>query len=126
MKYFNRVLKYAAPQYKTIIISIACALGAAMLFSMSIAAMLPLMRVMIGEEGLHGWVNRGIVKYRSGIIFEPMAVEENQAVLEDTEKPPQPLRIFHIQKKSASENSGLAKDDIFLVITQGPRLQGKP
>jgi len=124
MKHFNRVLKYAAPQYKTVIISIACALGAAMLFSMSIAAMLPLMRVMIGEEGLHGWVNRGIVKHRSGIVFESVTIEENPAALGDTETPPQPLRIFHIREKTPAENSGLAKDDIVLLVTQKPRLQG--
>ena len=76
MKHFRRVLTYLKAQYKAVLLSVLCAVLAAFLFSLSISAMLPLMKVMIGEEGLHGWVGRKIVEHRSGIIFRPLPLRQ--------------------------------------------------
>ena len=64
MKHFWRAFGYVKPQYKAAVTSVLCAFVVAVLFSTSIAAMLPLMKVMIGEEGLRSWVNRKVVKDR--------------------------------------------------------------
>lgn len=111
MEYFRRVLRYVYPQYKALIISVVCALLAAALFSFSLVAMLPLMKVMMGEEGLHGWVNRAIVVHRTGISFVP---EEIQKHLSDTDA--RPLRISGIENDSPAQDKGFMDGDVVLSI----------
>ncbi|MCP4709377.1 MAG: ABC transporter ATP-binding protein [Planctomycetes bacterium] len=76
MHCFRRVLFYVKLQYKSVLLLVFCALLVAMLFSMSLAAMLPLMKVMMDEEGLHGWIHRTIIKDRSGVSFNAVPVDE--------------------------------------------------
>ena len=80
MKPFMRVLGYVKQEYRAVILSILCALLTVILFSLSIAAVLPLMKVMIGEEGLHGWIYRAIVKDRSGIRFTDVRKKTHREV----------------------------------------------
>ena len=69
MKSFKRVLEYIWPQWyrlTTILVSVVI-IGA--LFAFSIATILPLLKVMMGEEGLHGWVDRIISQERYDVKF---------------------------------------------------------
>ena len=115
MIYFRRVLHYVKRQYKTVLLSVLCALMVAMLFTLSIGAMLPLMKVMIGEEGLHGWVERSVIKHRSGISFAARELRENLTQDKDSaSRALEPLAVIKIKKKSPADRSGLKEMDAVL------------
>lgn len=68
MKEFLRVLSYVKTQKTAVIVSIVFALLIAVLFSLNIAAVLPVMKVLLSEEeGVHGWVYREIIEHRTGL-----------------------------------------------------------
>ena len=116
MKPFKRVLGYVKQEYRAVILSILCALFTVILFSLSLAAVLPLMKVMIGEEGLHGWIYRAIIKDRSGISFVDVPLGEN-IVAKDDETIRQPkLRIRSIKNGSPADDIGLRQLDVVLAL----------
>ncbi len=116
MKPFQRVLGYVKQEYRAVILSVVFALLTAMLFSLSLTALLPLMKVMMGEEGLHGWVYRAIIKDRSGIRFMDVPLREN-IVASDTKQLRRPkLRISSIQKDTPADGVGLRQLDVVLAV----------
>jgi len=119
MRHFRRVLRYVAAQYNALVLSVICALLTALLFSMSVAMLLPLMKVMIGEEGLHGWVNRMIVKDRCGIGFAAERLRESWAPAHLREAAAPPLRIEVIERDSSAHGTGLLPEDVILEAVLG-------
>ncbi|MBN1765625.1 MAG: ABC transporter ATP-binding protein [Sedimentisphaerales bacterium] len=116
MDYFRRALQYVFQQYKALILSVICALLVAVLFASTIGAMYPLMRAMIDNEGLDGWINRGIIKHRTGIKFEALVLPET---LEDVEKYRsinEPLKITKIDRDGTANQSSLTLKDKILGI----------
>jgi len=69
MKAFWRIFKYVWPQWPRLIVVVVSALLVAALLSLSFMTLIPLLKVMMGEEGLHGWVNRKTTQHRYGINF---------------------------------------------------------
>ncbi len=69
MKAFRRVFKYVWPQWPSIIVVVVCAIVVACLLSLSFMTIIPLLRVMIGKEGLHGWVDRKSCDWKYGVDF---------------------------------------------------------
>jgi len=69
MKAFRRVFKYVWPQWPRIIVVVLSAMIVSSLLSLSFMTVIPLLKVMMGEEGLHGWVEREISKNRYGTTF---------------------------------------------------------
>jgi len=69
MKSFKRVFKYIRPQWPRIIFVVISAIIVSSLLSLSFMTVIPLLKVMMGEEGLHGWVEREISKQRYGMTF---------------------------------------------------------
>jgi len=69
MKEFRRVFKYVWPQWPRIIVVVVSAVVVSSLLSLSFMTVIPLLKVMMGEEGLHGWVEREISKRRYGVSF---------------------------------------------------------
>ena len=69
MKSFKRIFRYVWPQWPRLIVIVVSAMVIGMLFAFSVGTVLPLLKVMMGEEGLHGWVDRLIAKDRFGISF---------------------------------------------------------
>lgn len=112
MKALKEVFKYIWPQWHRLV-TIACsALLIGMLFSFSIATVLPLLKVMMGEEGLHGWVNRKISEHRYGVSFYvPDRIE-----LSDPNDPEVAyyLRIVDVKKGSFAEQAGLRQQDLIV------------
>ena len=112
MKSFKRVLKYIWPQWNRLV-TIGCSvLLISVLFGLSFGTISPLLTVMMGSEGLHGWVNRKIGEHRYGVNFYvPDSVE-----LSDPNKPDVPyyLRIANVKKKSFAEQAGLKQQDLIV------------
>ncbi|MHC4075348.1 MAG: ABC transporter ATP-binding protein [Planctomycetota bacterium] len=69
MKSFWRVFKYIWPQWPRLIVVITSAIVVSILFSLSFMTVIPLLKVMMGEEGLYGWIDRKVCSQRYGIEF---------------------------------------------------------
>jgi len=109
MKAFKRVFKYIWPQWHRLVTIGCSALLIGVLFSFSFATILPLLKTMMGEEGLHGWVNREISEDRYGLSFYvPDSIE-----LSDPNNPDVAffLRIAGIKKNSFAEQAKLKQED---------------
>jgi len=66
---FLRMFKYVRPQWPRVVAVVLVAILISMLFSLSFMTIGPLLKVMMGEEGLHGWVDRKICNLRYGMDF---------------------------------------------------------
>ncbi|AQT68647.1 Lipid A export ATP-binding/permease protein MsbA [Anaerohalosphaera lusitana] len=66
---FLRILGYVWPQWPRLIGVFVSAVIIGLLFSLSFMTIGPLLKVMMGEEGLHGWVDRNICDWRYGMEF---------------------------------------------------------
>jgi ABC-type multidrug transport system fused ATPase/permease subunit len=69
LKSFWRVFRYVWPQWHRLAVIWFSAVLIGVLFSLSFATVIPLLKVMMGEEGLHGWVDRKTCEWRYGIDF---------------------------------------------------------
>jgi len=66
---FKRMFKYIWPQWPRIIVVVCGAIIVSLLLSLSFMTLIPLLKVMIGEEGLHGWVDRKTCNWRYEVDF---------------------------------------------------------
>lgn len=69
MKALRRVFKYVWPQWPRVIVVVICAMVVAFLLSLSFMTIIPLLKVMMGKEGLHGWVDRKTCHWKYGVDF---------------------------------------------------------
>src|SRR5579884_3981536 len=53
-----RVLRGVWPYRTLVVISILCALGVGLSYASGVAVMLPVLKVFISSEGIHGWAAR--------------------------------------------------------------------
>ena len=109
MKAFWRVFEYIWPQWPRLIVVVISAMIIGILFSLSFMTVVPLLKVMMGEEGLHGWVDREICSWRYGIDFYvPDNIDfynsENNSIAFY-------LLITHVELKSRAEAAGLMAQD---------------
>ncbi|MEE8576391.1 MAG: ABC transporter transmembrane domain-containing protein [candidate division Zixibacteria bacterium] len=76
MKAFGRIFKYIWPQWPRLIVVFSTAIIVAILLSVSFMTIIPLMKVMLGQEGLHGWVDRKTCDWAYGVdIYLPDAAD---------------------------------------------------
>ena len=72
---FIRFFTYIKPQWRSVVAIVLSAAVIGVMFSMSFMAMIPVLKVMMGEEGLHGWVDRKACSLRYGINFDIPDIE---------------------------------------------------
>jgi len=106
MKAFRRVFKYVWPQWPRVIVVLVSAIIVASLLSLSFLTVIPLLKVMMGEEGLGGWVDRKISAHRYGLIF--YVPEKTDFAESDIAHY---LLVTDIKKKSPAQKAGLQKLD---------------
>lgn len=109
MKAFGRALNYVWPQWHRLVTIFCSVLLIALLFSFSIATVLPLLKVMMGEEGLHGWVNRTISQDRYGLKFyvpDSIDLADPQTAYH--------LRIVEVEEDELAELAGLRVEDLIV------------
>jgi subfamily B ATP-binding cassette protein MsbA len=76
MKAFVQMLRYIWPQWPRIIVVVLSAIAIAAMLSLSFVTIIPLLKVMIGTEGLHGWVDRKTSECYYGLgFYVPDALE---------------------------------------------------
>jgi subfamily B ATP-binding cassette protein MsbA len=66
---FKRVLGYVWPQWPSLIALLLWAAIISLMFSASFLTIIPLLKVMMAEEGLHSWVDRNVCNWRYGMDF---------------------------------------------------------
>ena len=64
MQAWWRVLRGVAPYKWTVVISMLCALGVGLSYASGVAVMLPVLKVFISAEGIHGWADRTLLEDR--------------------------------------------------------------
>ncbi|MBN2136432.1 MAG: ATP-binding cassette domain-containing protein [Sedimentisphaerales bacterium] len=112
MEAFRRVFKYVWPQWPTLIVIFSTALVVGLLFSFSIATVLPLLKVMMGEEGLHGWINRKIAEDRYGIRF--YVADRSELLDPNNVEIAYYLRISDVEEDGQAQKAGIIRDDVIL------------
>jgi subfamily B ATP-binding cassette protein MsbA len=105
MKAFGKLLKYIWPQWPRIIVVVLSAMAIAVMLSLSFVTVIPLLKVMIGTEGLHGWVDRRTAEYEYGLEFYTPATLE----LNDGSGPSlrTHLMVTKVGKNSLAEKAGI-------------------
>jgi len=127
MKSFRRIFKYIWPQWPRIVIVVISALIVSLLLSFSFMTIIPLLKVMMGEEELHSWVDRKTCMWRYGLDFYvPEAADFTTRGNQDLANH---LRIIKVQKNSLAEAAGLKQDDLIVgagKLVLSPQLQRIP
>jgi len=121
MKAFKRIFVYVWPQWPRLIAIFSGALVVGLLFSFSIATVLPLLKVMMGEEGLHGWVDRKISEDRYGICF--YVADRSDLLDPNNLEIAYYLSVADVEKDGPAYRAGLRRND--MIVGAGDRLEGK-
>jgi ABC-type multidrug transport system fused ATPase/permease subunit len=123
MKAFKRIFKYVWPQWHRLVIIVVSAMMIGLLFAFSIGTILPLLKVMMGEEGLHGWVDRLIAKDRYGVSFYvPDKIDMSDPNVAHR------LRVTAVEEKGQAGIAGLEQGDVIVGVlstSSAPEAAGK-
>lgn len=123
MKDFARLFGYVWPQWPRVVAVVVSAMVIALLLSISFMAIIPLLRVMIGDEGLHGWADRKTCEAAYGMEFDILGTAEVREVAGPS--PQTHLRVHRVREGSLAERANLHVDDrIGLPAESDPNSQG--
>jgi ABC-type multidrug transport system fused ATPase/permease subunit len=124
MKAFWRVFEYIWPQWPRLIVIVISATLIGILFSLSFMTVIPLLKVMMGEEGLHGWVDRKICHWRYGIDFYvPDTIDFTN---DDNSGIAHYLLITNVEQKSRAEAAGLLAQDKIIGVGNSITQESEP
>ena len=119
MKEFSRIFKYIWPQWPRIVVVVISAIIVSTLLSGSIVTVIPLLKVMTGQEGLRGWADRKVCLLRYGIDFYvPESVDFARDKSADYANS---LLVVSIKKKSSGENAELLGGDRIVGVGDQPQ-----
>ena len=123
LKHFWRVFKYIWPQWHRLAVIWCSAILIGILFSLSFATVIPLLKVMMGEEGLHGWVDRKTCDLRYGIDFD---VPDRTDLLSDSSQEiAYYLLVTEVDEDKPGHKAGIKPQDIIVGINEfSPAVQG--
>jgi len=109
MKEFGRVFKYIWPQWPRIIVVVFTAMLVAALVSVSFMTIIPLLTVMMGSEGLHGWVERKTCRQRYGLQFPVPKAADLAEASGPSSRPG--LVVVSVEEGGLAEKAGLRAAD---------------
>ncbi|MDA8379071.1 MAG: ABC transporter ATP-binding protein [Planctomycetia bacterium] len=94
-----RVMKGVWPYRLAVMVGFLCALGVGLSYASGIATLLPVMKIFISTEGVHGWANQTAVQQRLHlrVLNLSSSVQENAlaiVIAGTTTRTPQPLRAL--------------------------------
>jgi len=117
---FKRIFKYIWPQWPRIVVVVVSAILVSVLLSISFMTVIPLLKVMMNEEGLHGWVDRKTCNWFYGLDFyipniSDVTGSDNQDVVNQ-------LQVTKVAKGSIAHAAGLKVGD--RIINAGNALIG--
>ncbi len=109
MNAIGRIFKYIRPQWPRVIVVVASALLVGILYSLSFATIMPLLKVMMGEEGLSSWVDRRVCTWRYGVEF--YVPETSDFTNAKTKDIAYYLLVTKVKKDSSAFLAGIRKGD---------------
>ena len=109
MKALKEVFKYIWPQWSRLVTIVVSVVLISALYSLSFATISPLLTVMMGDEGLHGWINRKVSSSRYGMKF----YVSDPIDLSDPNNPEitHYLHIAEVKNGGLAEKAGLRRND---------------
>lgn len=112
MKSLRRVLPYIWPQWPRLVVIVSSAIFNSVLFSTTVASIIPVLTIMMGQEGLHGWVDRIITTRQYDVKFyvaskEDLAADPNMNYH---------LRVVEAKAKGAAAAAGIAVSDTIVAV----------
>jgi subfamily B ATP-binding cassette protein MsbA len=112
MHYIRRLLKYILPQWHRIITIFVAVVISSVLLSLSFVTLVPMLKVMMGQEGLHGYLDRKICSHRYGLKF----YVADQLRIPEPNKPNTAfyLLVTQVKEKSVAEKAGLKPQDYII------------
>lgn len=123
MNAFRRIFKYVWPQWPRIIVVVVSAIIISSLLSLSFMTVVPLLKVMMGDEGLHGWVERKISAGRYGISFSVLGISPAsggpQSAGSSEANARYHLLVTHVKAHSLADKAGLRKLDAVIGVSLG-------
>jgi subfamily B ATP-binding cassette protein MsbA len=109
MRFFWQTFRYVWPQWPRLIVVFVSMAIFVMLLSISFMAIIPLLTVMMGGEGLHGWVDRNACERQYGLRFNaPKAADLTNASGSASRYY---LSVAGVDKHGLAEKAGFRKDD---------------
>jgi ABC-type multidrug transport system fused ATPase/permease subunit len=109
VKEFLRVFKYIWPQWPRVVVVVTSAMVVSLLLSISFMTVIPLLKVMTGQEGLRGWADRKICQWQYGVSFYvPESIDFTGNKSSDFSHS---LLVVSVHKKNAAELAGLEVGD---------------
>ena len=118
MKEFSRVFKYIWPQWPRIVVVVISAIIVSTLLSVSFMAVIPLLQVMTGQEGLRGWSDRKVCEFRYGVDFYvPEGIDFSGSKSEDYANS---LLVVSVKKKGGAKDAGLMSGDRIIAAGKEP------
>ncbi len=110
---FKRILGYVWPQWPRVVLVVISSLLIALMFTVSFMTVLPLLKVMMGNEGLHGWVDRKTVEWRYGL---EVVVPDLKDYAADQKADTHALRVLSVDDDGLAAAAGLRKFDRIVAI----------
>jgi ABC-type multidrug transport system fused ATPase/permease subunit len=101
MESFRRSLRYLWPYRLRIGVAVVCVLIIATLWASGLGLLLPGAKILISDEGLHGWVYKIVADKRMGITSVQSTVSVGQAA------PQAGIQIVHVRDDSVAARAGL-------------------
>jgi subfamily B ATP-binding cassette protein MsbA len=114
MDSFWRVWKYVWPQWGRVLAVLLSVIVVSLLFSLSFMTIIPLLKVMMGEEGLHGWIDRSTCEWRYGMDFY---VPDATDILH-SEEMLYGLKVLKVKKGGLAEQAGFRISDVIVSISE--------
>ncbi|MBN2182037.1 MAG: ABC transporter ATP-binding protein [Sedimentisphaerales bacterium] len=111
MKAMRRLFQYVWPQWPDIIVVIVSAIIIACSLSASFVTIVPILKLMMGNEGVHGWIEREICSHRYGLTF---------SMPDNIDRSAQRLSITDIDddKDNIARKAGFQISDVIIGINE--------
>ena len=105
---FTRIFRYVWPQWPRLVVIVVSAVLIGVLFSLSFMTIMPLLKVMMGEEGLHAWIDRKTCDSRYGMDFY---VPDTTDYIDSESKIAFYLRVTSVETDSPAAKAGIRPQD---------------
>ncbi|MHC4771545.1 MAG: hypothetical protein ACYS8O_07085 [Planctomycetota bacterium] len=110
---FKRVWAYVWPQWPRVVSVVLWSFLISIMFTLSFMTILPMLKVMMSSEGLHGWADRKTVEWRYGL---KLAVPDFTDLSDTGQKDQYALRVIAVDEDSLAHQVGLEEYDRIISI----------
>jgi ABC-type multidrug transport system fused ATPase/permease subunit len=111
---FKRVWSYVWPQWPRIVAVVFWSALMAVMLSASVMTLIPVLKILLGQEGLHGMVDRKICNWRYGIDFY---VPDKVDFMTSSDAMTQQLLVNYADEKGWAYTNGIHVQDRIVEVT---------